>query len=78
MFGFWGERVVTEGYLEIGFGIFDPGNFFLVSDGIRAVGVLTNGDDGQKHTRTPLFSVQISTIGSRLMVRVRVGVFNAF
>ena len=28
MFGIWGYRVVTEGYLENCFRIFDPANFF--------------------------------------------------
>ena len=29
MFSFGGYKAVTEGYSEIGFGIFEPGNFFL-------------------------------------------------
>ena len=64
--------------LLLGTGLWLASILFLVSDGIRAAGVLTNGGDGQKHTRTALFLPQIPTKGSRLIVGVRVGVFNAF
>jgi hypothetical protein len=41
--GFSGYRAVTEGYLEIRFGIFDPGNFILVSIGISLNNAGVNG-----------------------------------
>jgi hypothetical protein len=66
-----------EGYLEIGFGIFEPGNFFLVSNSIRAGGVQVEGGDGQKSQGTAAISAQISTKATPLMVRVRDGVFGA-
>ena len=56
----------------------DALNFFLVSDGIRAVGVLTNGGNGQKHQCMASILAQISTKATRLMVRVRGGVLEAF
>ena len=63
MFGIAGRRVpFAEGYLEIGHGIFDPWNFFLVSDGIKGGGVQVDGGNGQKNQRPALKSVQISTI----------------
>jgi hypothetical protein len=46
---FGGYRAVTEGYPKIGLGNFDPWNFFLISGGIRRVGVQVDGGAGQKN-----------------------------
>jgi hypothetical protein len=75
---FGGYKAFLEGYLGIGFAIFDPGNFILVSDRIRSIGVQVDGSDGQKSQRTAPLPAQISTQASQLMVRVRIGVANAF
>ncbi len=66
-----------EGYLEIGFGIFEPGNFFPVSRVYGQEGFSSIGNV-QKHQRMVFVSAQISTQAIRLMVRVRGGVSEAF
>jgi hypothetical protein len=77
MFRFGDYKAVTEGYLEFGFDNFEPGNFILVSDGIRADLVQVDSGDAQKHQGTAYGSAQISTKATPLMVRVRDGVFGA-
>ena len=52
--------------------------FFLVSQGIRAGGVQLDGGTSPKHQGMALLTVQISTKATRLMVRVRGGVLEAF